>query len=466
MSPVIARFTPGIMPPEVLETFFVSRQPILDALVQRAEEAATGVNQHHTLIVGPRGSGKTHLLTMAYNRVQGLADQGARLRVVRLPEDPWTIVSYGHFLQAITSALGSDTTNEQDCEAWLVTSAMDLGTVVVFAENLDRILTQIGVQGQARLRRLLQTSDALLMLASTTTLDRNLATSSKPFYCFFTTIRLNPLSIEEARQMLKSIARVREDTDLEIYLDTPQATARLATIALIAGSQPRVWASLANMMSVDSFTSLTDLLIHAFDDLVPCYQEQMAGLAPQQRLVVAELARANHPLHVAALAERLGMDPKSAARTVIQLKNMHWLSEVRPGFGRPVDKRRTYYELAEPMTRFILQVKDGCEQKIASMVDFLILWFSGKDDPRACEASYDNCCDMINHLTDALACLIHPANNDVCMSLPTVLRTAVEESPNVEMLQQTTAAFLDCVGRHDEAEILRLGAIERGATSA
>ena len=456
MSPVIARFTPGIMPPEILETIFVSRQPILDALVQRAEEAATGVNQHHTLIVGPRGSGKTHLLTMTYNRVQDLIDQGARLRVVQLPEDPWTMVSYRHFLQAITSALGSNATDEKDCEAWLITSAMDLGTVVVFVENLDRLFTQIGIQGQAKLRRLLQTSDALLILASTTTLERNLRSSSKPFYCFFTTIWLNPLSIEEARQMLISIASLREDSELEAYLDTPQATARLRTVALIASSQPRVWASLANMMSADSLTSPGDLLISAFDDLVPYYQEQMAGLAPQQRLVVAELARTGRPLHVGALAERLGMDPKSTARAVIQLKNMHWISEVCPGFGRVVDKRRTYYELAEPMTRFILQIKDGYGRRIVAMVDFLVLWFSA--DQNIAEipgSSYEGCCDIIDHLTTALSCLLHPTDNDLCMSLPTVIRIALEESPSVETLQRVLAGFLDCAGRHDEAELVR-----------
>ena len=454
MSPVIARFTPGIMPPEILETIFVSRQPILDALVQRAEEAATGINQHHTLIVGPRGSGKTHLLTMAYHRVQDLIDQGARLRVVRLPEDPWTIVSYGHLLQAITSALGSEAMDEKDCEAWLITSAMDLGTVVVFAENLDRILTQIGVPGQEKLRRLLQTSDALLILASTTTLDRNLATTSKPFYCFFTTIRLNPLSVEEARQMLTSIASLREDSELEAYLRTPQATARLKTIALIAGSQPRVWASIANLMSVDSFTSLSDLLVSAFDDLVPYYQEQMAALAPQQRLVVAELARASHPLHVAALAERLGMDPKSTARAVIQLKNMHWIFQVRPGFGQVVDKRRTYYELAEPMTRFILQIKEGYGPRITAIVDFLVCWFSGEDGEEICGPSYD-CGPMIDLLSDAMSCLLRPEENDVCMNLPTPVRAALEESPSVETLQRVLARFLDSAGRHDEAEVVR-----------
>lgn len=457
MSPAIARFTPGTMPPEFLETMFVSRQPLLDALVHRAEEAAMGVNQHHTLIVGPRGSGKTHLLMMTYNRVQALIDHGARLRVVRLPEDPWTIVSYRHFLQAICSALGRDASDEQDCEAWLITSAMDLGTVVVFVENLDRLLTQIGVQGQAKLRRLLQTSDALLLLASTTTLDRNLATSSKPFYCFFTTIRLNPLSVEEARQMLTSIAQVRGDAELEAYLTTPPATARLRTIALIAGSQPRVWSCLANVMSVDSFTSLADLLIGSVDALIPCYQEQMASLAPQQRAFVAELARANHPLHVADLAERLGMDPKSTARTAIQLKNMHWISEVRPSFGRPTDKRRTYYEITDPMTWFVLQLNQGYAHRITVMVDFLVLWFSDGDVPSVSGTSSD-CGTMADLLSDAMGCLLHPGEYDVCMRLPTVVRMALEESPSVERLQRVLAILLSYAGRLDEAELLKSGA--------
>lgn len=457
MSPVIARFTPGIMPPEILEAIFVARQPLLDALVSRAEEAATSANRHHMLIVGPRGSGKTHLLTMAYHRVQNSIEHGERLQAVRLPEDPWTIVSYRHLLQAISSPLGSDAASEEDCEAWLIASASDNGPVVVFVENLDLILTQIGVLGQEKLRHFLQTSDALLLLASTTTLDRNLATTSKPFYNFFTTARLTPLSVEDARQMLKAISTVRGDNDeLESYLDTPQATARLKTIALIAGSQPRVWASLANVMTVDSLGSLADLLTSAFDDLVPYYQEQMASLSPQQRLVVAELARTDHPLHVADLAERLGMEPKSTARAVGQLKNMHWLSEVRPGFDRPADRRRTYYELAEPMARFSLQIKESCGQPVPAIVDFLVLWFSFdqldhppgqgeypsaahdrmNEDPRLAFVKaqehrgftrFNDHLKILGELDDALASLLHPIEGDLYMSLPTVLRVALEE---------------------------------------
>ena len=106
----ISRFTPSIMPAERLESLFVVRHHILDNIMSSVKELGATPSPHHTLLVGPRGSGKTHLISLVYHRSAHLVEQSRceRLRIAWLPEDPWTIVSYSRLLAAILERLSPD----------------------------------------------------------------------------------------------------------------------------------------------------------------------------------------------------------------------------------------------------------------------------------------------------------------------------------------------------------------------
>ena len=91
MSP-IARFTPSIMPAEQLERLFVVRHATLERLMTYVDDLGTTPSPHHTLLIGPRGSGKTHLISLVFHRSRRLIEQGANFQIAWLPEDPWTIV--------------------------------------------------------------------------------------------------------------------------------------------------------------------------------------------------------------------------------------------------------------------------------------------------------------------------------------------------------------------------------------
>src|SRR5688572_19840234 len=83
----ISRFSPGRTNPEDLEAIFVQRGPILDDAVDRVRESALTQNKHYLLFIGPRGSGKTHLLTLLSHRLSQAPKLGESLRVAWLNED-------------------------------------------------------------------------------------------------------------------------------------------------------------------------------------------------------------------------------------------------------------------------------------------------------------------------------------------------------------------------------------------
>lgn len=388
----ISRFTPSTMPEDLLERLFVVRKPVLESLMKRVGDLGNTPSPHHTLLVGPRGAGKTHLISLVYHRAKNRAgtDGGKPLRIAWLPEDPWTIVSYARLLAAILERVAPDTgvksADEAELDARLRSTSRKDGPVLVLMENVDQILDALGQVGQQKLRNLLQTESGVLIIGSTTRLDRSLSSHAAPFFGFFDTIRLEPFSPEEAREMLTALAREAGNAELAERLSSSGALARIHTIAHLAGGQPRLWALLGSALTVEELRDLAALLLSRFDDLTPYYQEQLARLSPLQRLVVAELAAADRPLPVKDIAERVGSDQRSVAKAVGDLAERGWLKPVSTIFTELLDRRRTYYDLAEPLARLAFQIKESRGEPLPLVVDFLVNWFDA-DQLRSSDGS-------------------------------------------------------------------------------
>ena len=450
------------MPEEMLERLFVVRQPVLEALMKRIKTLGHTPSPHHTLLVGPRGAGKTHLISLVYHRSKSLTDpsnsnsNSKPLRIAWLPEDPWTLVSYGRLLAAILERVVPNFDNlkstEPQLDAHIRHTSREDGPILVLAENLDQILDAIGDAGQQKLRNLLQTESGILIIASTTRLDRSLSSHAAPFFGFFDTIRLDPFSPEEAREMLTTLAREANNSELAKRLSDNESLARIHTIAHLAGGQPRLWALLGSALTVEDLRDLTTLLLNRFDDLTPYYQEQLARLSPMQRLIVAELATADHPLPVKDLAERIGYDQRSTAKAVSDLTERGWLKPTSTIFTALLDRRRTYYDLAEPLARLAFQIKDSRGEPLPLIVDFLTNWFDVEQLQTFSENDYcmvalsrmesDDVGTLARRLTslptsrvkslnllgqveDALAA-VAAGNAEPVMALPSSLRQAIE----------------------------------------
>mgnify|MGYP000936789235 CR=1 FL=1 len=452
----ISRFTPSTMPADLLERLFVVRQPILKRLMDRVANLGTTPSPHHTLLVGPRGAGKTHIISLVYHRSKKLIAEGSRFQIAWLPEDPWTIMSYRHLLSEILRAINPSqrprSRDEAELDAQLRAVIKENGPILILAENFDQIFDTLGEQGQQKLRHLLQTGSNILIIGSTTRLDRNLSDHSHPFFGFFDTIRLTPFSPEEARKMLVALAIEGKDDRLKNKLSDDAALSRICAIAHLAGGQPRLWALLGSALTVEQLDHLTDLLLSRFDDLTPYYQEQLARLSPQQRLVIAELASADRPLAVKELAGRIGADQRSVAKTVSDLTDRGWLEPISTIFANLLDRRRTYYELAEPLARLAFQIKESRGEPLPLIIDFLISWFDADQLRSSDKSDYGQAAlmemeqdevgglvrqltslpdsripslDLLGRVEDALAA-ISDGDAEPIMSLQSTLRQVIE----------------------------------------
>ena len=83
----ISVFTPSNTDPEVLERIFVQRHRLLEKIVDRLKRSMLSGDKHHVLLIGPRGSGKTNMVTLAQHRLTRQKKLHDAMRVAWLGED-------------------------------------------------------------------------------------------------------------------------------------------------------------------------------------------------------------------------------------------------------------------------------------------------------------------------------------------------------------------------------------------
>ena len=83
----VSHYTPSLMPQEALEAIFVKREHLAERLVDKAVESVTTASKHHVLLVGPRGIGKTHLMSLLFHRLQDRGELKSKVLIAWLREE-------------------------------------------------------------------------------------------------------------------------------------------------------------------------------------------------------------------------------------------------------------------------------------------------------------------------------------------------------------------------------------------
>lgn len=380
-------FTPSAVSPDALAMRTVGREAEIELLVRAIRTAATTDNRPHQLIVGPRGSGKSHLLIVALHEALADAEIAERVAVTMLPEDAVEIAGYEDLLVSIVDRAPDGSDRRRD-EARGLRSRHDVAglerlaleqlgdrVMVVVLENLDRVFRDLGDMGQARLRNLTETSAKVLLLASTPLLFAAVSAYARPWYGSFDVEHLSELDAEQGRELLRRVAAAAGDEKLAASLDTPTGLSRVKAVEHLAGGSPRMWTVLAGCMTVDLLDELVPLVEALFDELAPYYQQRLWDLGGVERKLVHELCQVSSAT-VKDLAHAAGLTERAAATSLGRLHDARWLRrDKRPG----TDQRSTWYSLREPLLRHHVEYRDARGDNLPAIVGFLRSWYEAKE---------------------------------------------------------------------------------------
>lgn len=390
--PFISAYTPSNTDPAILEQIFVQRQKLLKQIVKKLERSMLTAEKHHILLVGARGCGKTHLLTLAAERLQNLAEENLTLkdnmRLAWLSEDD-TFTELVDIAVAIADALQNSYPEEfnkdyraaakgaknNDEAALAILNALldDLPaprSILLMTENLDRTFNQLSEMGQRTWRGFLQEKQRIATLASAQQLVDSLSNRDEPFYGFFNIEHLSPLSADQAFELIKKIANVQENEELLTYLENDNnARYRIRALHYLAGGNQRMYVILSELLTKNALDDLVSAFEALADELTPYFQERLRSLPPQQAKIVQYLCGITAAQSVKSIAEQTFIAETTCSKQLSELKNKRYVVSTRQG-------KQSFYEISEPLMRLCLDIKNQRGKPLRLITQFIRAWFS------------------------------------------------------------------------------------------
>ena len=399
-----SRYSPGNMDRESLEALFVGRHDVMDDVLSRVTTSLHSPEKHYILLVGPRGSGKTHFLALAHHRLMDRVEAaGARdsVAVALLNEEEWGVASFLDIVVRILRALADQTPDlhaeiaaiydrfskdPADAEGFAVERLRDHTrgkTLLLLCENLVDLFHGLGAEGQKRWRALIQEDGNWTIVASTPALFTAVTLQDNPFYGFFTIRQLTKIDLDTGIELLARKAVHEGKMDLAQFLRQPLGRARARAIHHLAAGNHRAYVVLFDFLDKESLEDLVDPFMHMVDDLTPYYQDRMRQLPPAQRKIVEFLCLEGKPTTIKHISTPCLMSHQTAAKQIGELEAAGFVSRMRSG-------RNTFCELSEPLMRICIEVKDNQTRHFRLFVEFLRHWFTpaGEIDPDHAHAHY------------------------------------------------------------------------------
>ena len=391
-------YSPGGLGRDSLAATFVGREDLMENVLDRIAASVLGREKHHLLLVGPRGSGKSHFLALAGHRLDDWIDDNdarGRVAVARLREEEWGIASYLDFVVRILQALAEredgcriDVSGicrlfDRDPEAAEAAAVKLLRqctrgrTLVLFCENLADVLRGLGRQGQQQWRAAIQEDGNWAIVASTPELSSALSRQDSPFYGFFAIRNLEMLDPDTGLELLIKMSSHAGREDVAHFLRTPVGQARARAIHHFSGGNHRAYSILFDFLDRQSLEDMVTPFMRLADELTPYYQGRMRVLPPAQRRIVEFLARAGCAMTVKDVAAACLMTQQTAAKQISALVASGHVVSQRLG-------RNTFCDMSEPLMRICMEIRGSRDGHCSLFVDFLRHWFSVREtDSRA-----------------------------------------------------------------------------------
>lgn len=391
-STFISHFTPSLMAPEALEAILVQRHQLADDLAAAIRESALTAKKNFHLLLGMRGIGKTHMVALTYHRISKMEDLRDKLLIAWLREEEWGVTTFLDLLLRIFRALQQEYPAEyeaklnQQVEALYQLSANEAEpvaaellrefvgkhTLLLLMENLDDLFDGLGKNGQKQLREYIDNYSFLTILATAQSGFAGISVKNSPFYDFFHIHPLEELTLEEAIDLLRQIARLEGKNDLESFILTSTGRDRIRAVHHLAAGNPRVYVIFSQFLTRKSLDELVEPFMRMLDDLTPYYQARMAWLSQQQRKIIEFLTNHRRAVTVKEIAQRCFITHQTASSQLKDLREKGYVNAETVG-------RESFYELREPLMRFCMEVKKQRGEVIRLFVDFLRIWYTKEE---------------------------------------------------------------------------------------
>ena len=382
MAVAVKKYNPGFLTDDELIASFCVRTAEFDSLAESLHESDAS-SSPHSLVIGPRGSGKTHLLLRVAAEVRRDPALTGLFPIV-FAEESYEVTTCGEFWLECLGRL-AEQADEDERESLRLTcqdlravsddqaladrcigSLLDFADrqdtrLVLIVENLNMLFSDIGDPDVGwQLRQTLQTEPRIILLGSATSRFDEIDNPEHALYDLFRVITLRPLDTDECKTLWQAVAGKSSTTEA------------VRPLEILTGGNPRLLTIIARFGADRSFRDLMENLLDLVDEHTEYFKSHLESLPPQERRVYLALARLWKPSttkEVAALA-RLNTNACSA-----QLKRLVARGAVAVDGGTP--RRRQYY-MTERLYNiyYLLRRGTGTDSVVQALIDFMVCLYS------------------------------------------------------------------------------------------
>jgi len=398
-------YTPRQAHYEDLKASLVGREVLLDELISNLKDQRSSETLQHWMILGMRGMGKSHIITMMYYIVKQDEDLSSAWIPVLMDEEEHGVFALHTLFTRILIKLGEEITNidrrkSEEIEAkvnflrdsnWAPEEILDevvsylkdyvsesQKRLLVLLENADDLFTKSlpKLNEIKKLRKILQHENFLLLVATSPTFFERISSSKAPLYQFFRIRRLDLLNYKQSVDLLKKWAELDGREDLLVKLKKDDY--RLKVLYHLTGGNPRVllflYMAIGGQSGIESAVNTFSKLLE--EDLSNYYLSRMRDISNQVQPIVLAMAESDRNLTQAEIARRTFLPMRSIGTAMVRLENENIV--------RPVSEKKgknTLYTLTDPLFRLWYQWRTSRRDRkvIETLVEFLAIWYKRKE---------------------------------------------------------------------------------------
>ena len=382
MAVSIKKYNPGFLSDDEVVASFCVRNAEFKLLLESLQ-SSTGNSCVHSMVIGPRGSGKTHLLLRVAAEVRRDPSLSGFYPIV-FAEESYEVSTIGEFwlecLDHLTEqapegeranlrlsyddlrSTGDDRALADHCLGTILDFADRHGKrVVLLVENLNMLFADMDDPDAGwRLRHTLQTEPRIVLLGSATSRFDEIDHPEHALYDLFRVITLRPLDTQECVALWEAVS------------GQPSTTLAVRPLEILAGGNPRLLAIIALFSAGRSFHELKASLLDLVDDHTEYFKSHLESLPALERRVYLSLARLWKPATAREVADQSRTDVNKCSALLMRLMERGAVAVVG---GTP--RRRQYY-LTERLYNiyYLLRRDSGSSQVVEALIDFMVCLYS------------------------------------------------------------------------------------------
>ena len=382
MAVGVKKYNPGFLTDDEIVASFCVRTGEFEALLE-CLRASIGHSNAHALVIGPRGSGKTHLLLRVVAEVRRDASLAGFYPIV-FAEESYEISTIGEFWLECLGRLAEQapdderadlrlsyddlrsTGNDRDLADRCLGSVLDFADrhgkrVMLLVENLNMLFSDmVDPDAGWRLRHTLQNEPRIVLLGSATSRFEEIDHPDHALYDLFRVVTLRPLDTDECAALWRAVS------------GETSTTRAVRPLQILTGGNPRLLAIIARFGAGQSFEELMDNLLDLVDDHTEYFKSHLEALPALERRVYLALARLWKPSTTREVADLARLDTNKCSAL---LKRLEGRGAVTAEGGTP--RRRQYY-LTERLYNiyYLLRRGSGSNQVVKALIDFMVSLYS------------------------------------------------------------------------------------------